>query len=113
MREVAVYEDTLKEFGVPASTAITRNLEKLLVQAGGDPADVFWIHKVIALRCLAHVGDASARVTIARFATDPGSYVHVDKRTDSRTKKVLETKETTVPFRELCEKALAGIADRN
>lgn len=112
VREVAVYETALKEFGVAASSAITRNLDKLLDEAGGEPGKVFWIHKVIALRCLAEVGDEKAVSTIEKYARDPGSYVHIESRTDPKTKKVLDRKETTVPFKDLCERALAAIARR-
>jgi hypothetical protein len=49
--EVDLYEDALTSFdGV--GPAITRNLRRLLEEAGGQPQKVSWIHKVIGLSAL-------------------------------------------------------------
>jgi hypothetical protein len=108
--EVDLYEDALTSFkGV--GPAITRNLGRLLEEAGGKPQKVSWIHKVIALNSLRDVGDATAVATLRDFARDPGTYSYVVTTVDSEGRK-RGARNTTKRFSELAQAALDEIAKR-
>ena len=108
VREVEVYEGALKGYGPAVSVDIVRNLESLLEGAKGKAGDVFWIHKAIALRCLAEVGAPDAYGILVKYADDPGGYVF--KATERGTGK---TTEEQVFYNDLARKAAGAIAGRS
>ena len=108
VREVEVYEGALKGYGPAVSPDIVRNLEGLLDGAKGKAGDVFWIHKAIALRCLAEVGAPGAYGVLVKYADDPGGYVF--KATERGAGK---TTEEQVFYNDLARKAADAIASRS
>jgi hypothetical protein len=111
VREVDVYESALKSYGAEVSADIVRNLDRLLAGAAGKPADVFWIHKAIALRCLGEIGDAGAYDVLVKYAADPSGYVLSTKRTDSLGQ-VLDDAQEEITYNGLARAAAAQIAAR-
>ncbi len=106
VREVEVYEDALESYGPTISGDIVRNLETLLERASGSARDVFWIHKVIALRCLIEVGQPDAYDALVKFADDPYMF-------EASSMNALGQKESEVVFyNDLCRQAAAAISSR-
>jgi hypothetical protein len=106
VREIEVYEKAIEGHGVPASAGIVRNLERLLERAEGKPEGVYWAAKVIALHCLANVGDAAAYGVLQKYVADSKSF----RETTSRGSGPEE--ETLIPYADLCRKAAKMIAVR-
>jgi hypothetical protein len=110
MYEVDVYKKALLSYP-DSSAAIADNLELLLKAAGGNPAKVPWIHKVIALSCLIENGKPAARQTVEKYKGDPGGYTYVEYRLDADGKRQDEHL-TRKRFADLANETLRALASR-
>lgn len=73
VEEVDAYRSTLISYDNVAP-AITRNLQRLLDEAGSQPERVPWIQKLIGLSALGRVGDRDAEPLLQEYAADTSSY---------------------------------------
>lgn len=72
--EINAYVDALGSYKDPSS-AVERNLARLLQRAGDVPDKVFWIHKIIGLKGLAKYGASSALPLLDQYGQDKKQYI--------------------------------------
>jgi hypothetical protein len=108
-REVMAYEDAIKSAGPKAGSYVADTMTRMLT-AAGDPRDLVWIQKVLALHVLRDVGANDALPLLARLRRDPGGYVWITTTTtsDGRTSE----SHRDVPFRQASQDAIDAINQR-
>jgi hypothetical protein len=107
-REVLAYENAIKSAGPKAGDYVADTMTRTL-DAAGDPRDLVWIQKVLALHVLRDVGTHGAFPLLDRLRRDPGGYVWITTTTiDGHTTK----SHREVPFRQASDDAIRAITQR-
>ncbi|MGE0711729.1 MAG: hypothetical protein AB7N76_26790 [Planctomycetota bacterium] len=77
--EVDVFEGMLHKKGVVGALRVAKNLDQLLVQAKGQPEQVFFLYKKIGFKTLKELGTKACLPTLERYARDTDTYVVTQK----------------------------------
>lgn len=109
--EIDHYKEVMTKLGPPASPALVKSLQGLLAAARGNPAEVRWVQKVIAIDALKEIGEEGALDILNRYAADPSSYQSITGLWSEKKGTERSTKRT-VPFRDLCDSAIEAIKKR-
>jgi hypothetical protein len=108
--EVQCYQDMLVKIGEDLPAHVVATLERLLAAAQGDPEQVRWIQKVLALRLLAKVGDRRALPILAKYRADTGGYQWITETTVEGKPPERTTQE--IPFAQAVAETVAAIEER-
>ena len=109
-REVMAYENAIKSAGPNAGSYVADAMTRMLDTAG-DPRDLVWIQKVLALHVLRDVGTGEALPLLARLRRDPGGYVWVTTTVTDDGRRDESHRE--VPFRQASDEAAKAITSRS
>jgi hypothetical protein len=107
-REVLAYENAIKSAGPKAGDYVADTMTRML-DAAGEPRDLVWIQKVLALHVLRDVGTNGALPLLGRLRRDPGGYVWI---TTTTTGGETTKSHREVPFRQASDDAIKAITQR-
>lgn len=78
--QIDQYVRVLSTEGQDAAPYFSNALKKALSEAGGSPARVPWVHKLVAMRVLKQIGTKEELPTVHSFYPDPTGFVMTDSK---------------------------------